>query len=119
MNEFEAAFNKITNQFYNKVDDTLEETLAELADEARDMVSEKSPKDTGDYAKGWEVKHESKNSYIVHNATDYQLTHLLEKGHDIVAWGRNWGHVKGKKHIKPVERWLQKEAAKKFKENMK
>lgn len=35
---------------------------------------------TGDYRKGWRTK-KVKNHQVVHNATDYQLTHLLEKGH--------------------------------------
>ena len=34
---------------------------------------------TGDYRKGWRARKE-RGIWIVHNATDYQLTHLLEKG---------------------------------------
>ena len=40
---------------------------------------------------------------VIHNKTDYQLTHLLEHGHDIIV-SRNGkkmkvGHVNGKAHI--------------------
>lgn len=61
---------------------------------------------TGKYNRGWRVNTKKGNGYVecvVHN-TQYQLTHLLEKGHNIV--GRN-GQIKGKAkafpHIAPVE----------------
>lgn len=57
-----------------------------------------SPKDTGDYRKGWTVK-KTKNGYTIHNRTRYQLTHLLEKGHAKVGGGR----VKAYPHIGEVE----------------
>lgn len=43
---------------------------------------------TGKYNRGWRVKTDKmKNggTSIIYNATDYQLTHLLEHGHDIVG----------------------------------
>ena len=58
-----------------------------------------SPEKTGDYAKGWRMKKTSKG-YIVHNKTDYQLTHLLEHGHARKGGGRD---VKAKVHIRPAE----------------
>ena len=56
----------------------------------------------GKYAKGWRVKAEggaAGHLYIIHNATDYQLTHLLEKGHALRQGGRSPAIV----HIQPVE----------------
>ena len=55
----------------------------------------------GKYAKGWRAKTEgyANHLYIIHNATDYQLTHLLEKGHALRQGGRSKAIV----HIKPVE----------------
>lgn len=50
-----------------------------------DKVRQASPKKRGRYAKGWrnKVVFESGNELRkrVFNKTDYQLTHLLEKGH--------------------------------------
>ena len=40
---------------------------------------------------------------IIHNRTDYQLTHLLEKGHILKRGGRTLGRVPAKVHIAPVE----------------
>lgn len=56
----------------------------------------------GKYAKGWRAKKENSRGsihYIIHNATDYQLTHLLEKPH----LKRNGGYTSPIVHIKPVE----------------
>lgn len=64
-----------------------------------------SPEDTGEYSRGWKVKEiKSKipsqpNTYIVHNATSYRLTHLLEFGH-----AKNGGteRVSAQPHIEPA-----------------
>ncbi|MFJ3386623.1 HK97 gp10 family phage protein [Lysinibacillus sp. NPDC086135] len=52
----------------------------------------------GSYAKGWRVKKVGDN-YTVHNATDYQLTHLLENGHV----NRDGTRTPAYPHIKKVE----------------
>ena len=55
----------------------------------------------GAYARGWRAKRVG-SRWVVHNLTDYQLTHLLEKGHAKV----NGGRVPERVHIKPVEKQL-------------
>lgn len=56
------------------------------------------------YYKGWRAKKVG-NSYVVHNATNYQLTHLLEKGHVIQnGTGRSYGRTGTFEHIEPVEK---------------
>lgn len=54
---------------------------------------------TGDYRKGWARKKHG-TGYIIHNRTDYQLTHLLEYGHARVGGGPR---VPARVHIRPVE----------------
>lgn len=71
------------------------------AEEAVALLKQVSPKLTKDYSKGWRVKKEGTKS-IVHNATDYQLTHLLENGHAQVGGG----FVAPRVHIAPVEQQM-------------
>ena len=75
--------------------------------EAEALLHMKSPKQKkvggGRYAKGWAVKAITRGrvrGYIVYNATDYQLTHLLEKGHAIWNSTRRSPAIP---HIAPVE----------------
>lgn len=93
--------NEINRQlalYAQHVDEEIEELAKEVANEGAEKLKQVSPKDTGDYRKGWKVKKVGKK-FIVHNATDYQLTHLLEKGHA----KKNGGRVAPRVHIKPVE----------------
>ena len=51
------------------------------------------------YNRGWTVKKTKRDkTATVHNATDYQLTHLLEKGHALWQGGRTQAFP----HIAPV-----------------
>lgn len=86
-------------QVYNReVEEGLKEIQQDTAKRLVADLKETSPKDTGSYKKGWRIKRQRK-SLIVHNATDYQLTHLLEHGHA----KRGGGRVAAKVHIAPAE----------------
>ena len=71
---------------------------------AKEMVAElriTSPKDTGEYAKGWTSRKETKHGEyrrIVYNKNKPSLVHLLEKGHAKV----NGGRVDGRPHVRPA-----------------
>ena len=78
---------KQLNAYKYKVKDEIEEAKQVTA---KDMVAElkqTSPQRRPSYIKGWRIKRTSK-ALIVHNATDYQLTHLLEYGHAVGKGGR-------------------------------
>ncbi|MFT8813219.1 HK97 gp10 family phage protein [Oenococcus sp.] len=68
---------------------------------------------TGDYAKGWGYTKRG-NNYVVHNKTDYQLTHLLENGHAT----RNGGRTRAFVHIRPVDDWVIAAFEAKLKEDL-
>ncbi|MFJ7585602.1 HK97 gp10 family phage protein [Bacillus cereus] len=78
-----------------KVEISKEEVSMELVSQ---LKQHPSPKLTGDYRKGWKAKRVG-NKFIIHNATEYRLTHLLENGHAKVGGGR----VEAIPHIRPAE----------------
>lgn len=92
----------ILNEYKQDVQEGIAKSAEEVAKHGRDELKRTSPKKTGSYRKGWSI-HTSKTMYnietIIHNKTNYQLTHLLEKPHAT----RNGGVTTPIVHIKPVE----------------
>ena len=99
---------QILDEFDDKVNKVLNEAAVETAEESADKLRNTSPQRSGEYASGWTVTKEGDGNVIVHN-THYQLTHLLENGHVIRNKKGTYGRTSGKKHIKPVETWANKE----------
>lgn len=86
------------------VTDSVKNDVKTVAKECKQEIQAKSPILTGDYKKGWRVKKvfESENDIrvVVENKTDYQLTHLLEHGHDVKNEdGKVIGHAPAHPHI--------------------
>ncbi|MEY9973167.1 hypothetical protein ABH966_003551 [Lysinibacillus sp. RC46] len=88
--------------YANFVEEELDAVAEDVTSKAVTKLKQTSPVGDyaggGQYASGWKVK-KQKGRYIVHNATNYQLTHLLEKGHAT----RDGGRTRAFPHIKPVE----------------
>lgn len=86
--------------YANGVGEEIEKLAEKIAKEGAQQLRERSPKrpSGGAYAKGWRAKKVG-TQWVIHNATNYQLTHLLEKGHAKV----NGGRVDPRVHIAPVE----------------
>ena len=98
-NQFVQEINRQLAMYANLVDEEIDEVARKVAEESVQKLKQTSPVGkTGKYAKGWKVKKQN-GAYIIHNATSYQLTHLLEHGHAL----RNGGRSKAMPHIKPVE----------------
>lgn len=98
----------ILNEYSNDIQEAITEEAQSVAKEAVSELKNTSPKRTGDYRKGWitkTIKGKGFVTSIVHNATDYQLTPLLEKPH----LKRNGGITTPKVHIAPVEEKAVKE----------
>lgn len=67
------------------------------------------------YSKSWKSKKENLfggmfSKITVYNSKHYQLTHLLEKGHNVVAWGQSTGkRTRAFPHISVVNDRVTKE----------
>jgi hypothetical protein len=89
--ELSGLTQAITEQLRTYTEDFKKEVQKASNEIAKELVKDlnrDSPKKTGDYEKGWRIKKKGKLKNVVHNKTDYQLTHLLEKGHAIKRGGR-------------------------------
>lgn len=96
---------ELLDEINNEVRDAGENGIKKVSKESVSKLRNTSPKKTGDYAKGWTTKKISAMDIVVHNKTDYQLTHLLENGHVIRNKKGTYGRTSGTKHIAPVEEW--------------
>ncbi|MCD8355987.1 MAG: HK97 gp10 family phage protein [Clostridia bacterium] len=96
------------NEFNDDFNEEVMELTNTVAKKTVVMLKASSPKKTGSYGKGWGVirKFQYKRgvsrvyTVVVHNKTDPQLTHLLEKGHADIRHG---GRVAPIVHIEPAE----------------
>lgn len=96
--------------YTNELAERVNKSARSCANKLRRTLEETSPEKTGDYKKGWKVrqvyKDQAGSQFVVHNATDYQLTHLLEYGHAIKGGTKR---VKAIPHIAPAEEMIIKE----------
>ena len=93
---------EILNDYSDDIQSAITEEAQIIAKKGVAELKNKSPKRTGKYRKGWRVNTTKGRGFvecIVHNATDYQLTHLLEKPHLL----RNGRLSRPQVHIAPVE----------------
>lgn len=101
---------KKTLEVYSEdVQKGVNEKLPQIGKDTVKVLKSTSPVKTGQYAKGWRSQVETERlstKVTVYNKTDYQLTHLLEKGHALV----NGGRTSAQPHIKPAQDKAEKQA---------
>lgn len=89
-------------EYTRDVEESVEPIVDAVSKEALYDLKGRSPKKTGDYAKGWRraKKNRGTGQYarIIYNARKPGLAHLLEKGHAL----RGGGRAAAFPHIAPV-----------------
>ena len=109
--------NEILNEYGEDVVEIVNEEVETIAKDTVKMLKKTSPKDQGDYAKGWKSQKKKTNLGVVstvYNSTHGWLVHLLEHGHA----KRGGGRTKAEPHVKPAEDWASKELLKRIKERL-
>lgn len=101
-----------------RVKGVLETDSMQVAKETVQKLKNTSPVKDGSYARGWKVSKKKGADLVVHNATDYRLTHLLENGHVIRNKKGTYGRTHPIKHIQPAEEWASEELPRKIMEDL-
>ena len=102
-------------QYEETVTSGLFDDIRAVGKECLAEVKANSPRRKGKYRRGWRLKtmFESKSDLrvAVHNATNWQLTHLNEKGY----LHRSGKRVEGKPHLGPAEQNAERKLLSKVK----
>ena len=110
VDKLDKEFMDILETFRNATDEVVDQAVTMTAKESVQELKNAHPAGSGQYGswdtsynKGWKVMQTKTDKRYhkkatIHNATDYQLTHLLEKGHAL----RNGGRARAFPHIAPV-----------------
>ena len=100
---------KALTEFVGVTEEACDKGVRETAKDAVQALRNAHPSGSGQYGswdeynRGWKVMQTKTDKRYhrkatIHNATDYQLTHLLEKGHALA----NGGRARAFPHIAPV-----------------
>lgn len=114
---------EMLHQFEDATEEAVEKGVSETAKEAVKELRNAHPSGSGKYGswdkkynRGWKIMQTKRDKRYhkkatIHNETDYQLTHLLEKGHALQQGGRSRAFP----HIAPVAEKCEDELVKNIK----
>ncbi|MEF2965037.1 HK97 gp10 family phage protein [Paenibacillus sp. M1] len=100
IDDLASEITSAVRQYTEDVTEGVEKELDQTSRRVTKMISLSSPKESGDYARGWTRKKivvGGEIRYIVYNKKKGSIAHLLEFGHA----KRGGGRVSGKPHIRP------------------
>lgn len=110
--ELTNIVDNVLSDYLQDIEEGVVNVTNNVTTRATNELKTKSPKGyRGSYAKGWKRQTGARalknDRYVVkiYNATDYQLTHLLEFGHATADGGR----TKEQPHIRPIEKKYSEE----------
>lgn len=119
--DLSKAVNELLEEYGDSVTDTINKVLKDVGKEAVEVIQGKSSKHklTGRYMRGWraEVVNEGYgiNTIVLHNKTDWNLTHLLNNGFESV---RQHKRIAGDGHIDDAEKVINEMLIKKVEESL-
>ncbi|NGM16956.1 hypothetical protein GMI70_02855 [Eggerthellaceae bacterium zg-893] len=104
---FGSAVAEAVAEFFERTDQEASEAVAEAGEATAALLRSTSPKDEGEYARGWkaDVRAErfGEHEAVVHQAAKPGLTHLLENGHAKFTGGKPTGETTPAiPHIEPA-----------------
>ena len=117
LSSFSKAVQDILTEYGEEAQKIVDETIVETQKEDTKKLKKVSPKDTGDYRKGWKLRTKETRFGIeteVYNSSHGWLTHLLEHGHA----KRGGGRTAAQPHVGPVQDWAEKEILKRLNEKL-
>lgn len=122
--DLSKAVNQLLEEYGNDIDGAIKQAMKKVGKDAVSVVKEKSPvgagKKSGQYRKGWRAE-DVKIAYgmsqvIIHNKTDWSLTHLLNNGFYSVRAGRR---IDGDGHLDQAESIINEMLIKEVEESLK
>lgn len=117
--QLDMEVQSIFSAFKHHVNTAVDTAAENVAKKAIKKLKKTSPtnkhaKRRKKYKNGWKYE-KTKRGMILHNE-QYQLTHLLEHGHNVVINGVvKKKRAEAQEHIAPVEAWAQDEFPEEFK----
>lgn len=103
IDQLETVLGVELSNYSAQVTERVKALVKTVAQDCKKDVQRRSPKQSGDYRKGWRIKviYDGPGGIrmLLYNQTDGQLTHLLENGHAKAGGGR----VSGIPHIRLAE----------------
>ena len=113
IDQLTEAISGILNAYADQIDQNVGEIAVQMGKKGVQALRKESrgtfPNGSGEYAKGWksQVDRERLSTTVTIYNDHYSLPHLLEHGHVIRnGTGRDYGDVRAREHIKPVEEKL-------------